>query len=353
MYLDKVLQPLLRMIPSICVSSASVIRDLVVHPLPLLETSTILTADVTSLYPSIPIDAGIIAVRRTCLEFNYMISKVDFIIDLLTWVLFNNYCIFNNQVYLQIKGTAMGTPVAVCFANLFLYQLEKPIIYLCPYYRRYIDDIFAVCNTHSDANEFVHRFNSSFVTITLDAVNIDTSGIFLDLHLFMYDNTLCHKLYQKPTNKYSYIPTISDHHPSIFHNFILQELKRYSLSCTFIFDYFALVSNFADRLSRRGYPPGYLTLALTKVPSRARLILALTRNPKPISNPHLKPIIIMGLPRLRPNPNWHQLFTIPIRLTDMLEYRLAYPSIPTHVILGRKQGKNIANILMSSTYPPP
>ena len=47
---------------------------------------------------------------------------------LLTWVLTENYCTFNNLTYHQLQGTAMGTPTAVTYANLFLYGIEKALI---------------------------------------------------------------------------------------------------------------------------------------------------------------------------------------------------------------------------------
>lgn len=350
-YLDKILQPLLHKIPSVCLSSSSVIRDNILHPHPLSDTTVLLTADVAALYPSIPIEAGIAATRRTCEEFNFMLPKLDFLMHLLSWVLNNNYCTFNNVIYKQIKGTAMGTPVAVCFANFYLYQIEKPIIYLCPYYRRYIDDIFAICNNPFDATLFIERFNSVCDTIVLDAVTIDNHGIFLDLEFTVHDKILCHKLYQKPSNKYSYIPVFSDHHPSIFRNFILQELKRYSISCTSYSDFSALILLFARRLRDRGYPYGIFALALANLPSRATLTLTLTLTATNSPNPNPKPVIVIAIPRLYPNPNWRTIFTVPEQLLSTLEYSFAYRDQPKHVIIGKKSGRNVSHLLMSSLFP--
>jgi hypothetical protein len=350
-FLDKIFQKLLHKIPSICLSSRSVIKDILINPPVLSQTSVLLTADVTSLYPSIPTEAGIAATRRTCEEFEFMLPHLKFIIDLLTWVLNNSYMIFNNIIYKQIKGTAMGTPIAVCYANFFLYQLEKPIMYLCPYYRRYIDDIFAICDNDSDAHAFITQFNNMFVSIKLDAVTVGNRGIFLDLVFSITDHTLTHTLYQKPSNKYSYIPTLSAHHPSVFDNFILQELKRYTLYCTNISDLHILIKLFAQRLSARGYPDRLIALALTKLPTRATLIQTLTLTPNP--NPNPKPVIILNIPRLSPNPNWRTVFTVPNRLSDFFEYMLAYPGQPNHILISKKLDRNISHLLMSSIFPAP
>ena len=55
-------------------------------------------------------------------------------------------CKYNDKVYKQIDGTAMGTLVAPPFANLFLFILERILLlkykeYIL-FYKRYIDDIF-------------------------------------------------------------------------------------------------------------------------------------------------------------------------------------------------------------------
>ena len=51
---------------------------------------------------------------------------------------------FNNKLYKQINGCAMGNPLSVILANLFMAKLErdvvdpaKPILY-----KRYVDDVF-------------------------------------------------------------------------------------------------------------------------------------------------------------------------------------------------------------------
>ena len=57
-------------------------------------------------------------------------------------------CKYNDKVYKQIDGTAMGTSVAPPFANLFLFILERILLlkykeYIL-FYKRYIDDIFFI-----------------------------------------------------------------------------------------------------------------------------------------------------------------------------------------------------------------
>ena len=51
----------------------------------------------------------------------------DVLVELIDIVLKNNVFEFNNQYYLQIQGTAMGTKMAPAYANLFMGKLEEKL----------------------------------------------------------------------------------------------------------------------------------------------------------------------------------------------------------------------------------
>ena len=66
--------------------------------------------------------------------------------ELILLVLTNNFFVFNNRYFRQIKGVAMGTIVGPSIANLYIYTLEKkwltiqnPLLF-----SRYIDDLFII-----------------------------------------------------------------------------------------------------------------------------------------------------------------------------------------------------------------
>ena len=114
-----------------------------------LPSNTLLvTLDVSSLYTNIPHNDGI----NAC--YHYLSTRPNKTIpsstlcDLIRMILtMNNFC-FNNNHYLQIHGTAMGTKMAPSFANLFLGRFETSALNNAPFkphtWLRYIDDIVMI-----------------------------------------------------------------------------------------------------------------------------------------------------------------------------------------------------------------
>jgi hypothetical protein len=86
------------------------------------------TLDVSALYTNIDQDEG----AEAC--FKRLENRVDksfpseILKRLIGLVLKNNVFRFGNQIYSQIKGTCMGTPMAPNFANLFMSEFEENML---------------------------------------------------------------------------------------------------------------------------------------------------------------------------------------------------------------------------------
>ena len=78
---------------------------------------------------------------------------------LLRLILQENSFQFKGKNYLQTHGTAMGTKVAVSFANIFMSAVETEIINKSKIkpleWKRYIDDVFSLWDT---AREEIAQF---------------------------------------------------------------------------------------------------------------------------------------------------------------------------------------------------
>ena len=105
------------------------------------------------MYPSIPHEAGLKALREVLdnrEEHTVPTSKLTKMTD---FVLKNNYFEFNKQIKQKISGTAIGTKFVPPYACLFMDTIEttflqtqelQPLVWF-----RYIDDIFFIW-THGE-----------------------------------------------------------------------------------------------------------------------------------------------------------------------------------------------------------
>ena len=94
------------------------------HPGEVPTNSILATIDVQSLYLKIPHKEGIEAVKNRLYYRNRESDTVPIppgaMSDLLSIVLTQNYFQFNDSMYHQVQGTAMGTKMAPSYANLFM-----------------------------------------------------------------------------------------------------------------------------------------------------------------------------------------------------------------------------------------
>jgi hypothetical protein len=250
-------------------------------------------ADVESLYPSIDIVDGLQQLHKGITQYNDQTNNtittdtISFILDLASWVLNNNYIEFGqNNYYRQTKGTAMGTPFAVTFACIYMSMLEQEVIHIMKQQQiimyialyRYIDDIFAIFHTIISARMYMSIFNSLREgIIILKLTHIGDSVDILDLTVskgerFTQTQTLDINLFQKPFNKYLYLPLTSYHRITTFTSFITSELTRYRISCSNNNNYNTIKLQFFERLLSRGYDINFITPLFSTNVSRDTMI---------------------------------------------------------------------------------
>ena len=82
----------------------------------------LITADVSSLYTNMDWESTLAAMNTFLSEFDHPLCSL--LVDLTKLVLENNFY-FKDHVYHQQYGMAMGTPMAVNVANMFLYVSER------------------------------------------------------------------------------------------------------------------------------------------------------------------------------------------------------------------------------------
>ena len=114
--------------------------------------------------------------------------------------------IFNNKVYDQIDGVAMGSPLAPILANIFMRNFEenalknytgiKPL-----FYRRYVDDSFLIFRQASEMHAFYNYLNKLHANIKF-TIEEETNGMlpFLDAKVTKADGKFLTNTYYKPTH---------------------------------------------------------------------------------------------------------------------------------------------------------
>ena len=132
--------------------------------------------DVTSLYKNIPREKGITTVCEACEEFYEENPPIPtrYLREILSLILQENSFQFNGKDYLQTHGTAMGTKMAVAFANIFMARLEKEILRQSTtkpiFWKRFIDAVISMWNTSRDKIEdLLVKSNSFHPTIKFTA----------------------------------------------------------------------------------------------------------------------------------------------------------------------------------------
>jgi hypothetical protein len=236
----------------------------------------------------------------------------------------------------------MGTPTSTSYANLFLYGVERALVsrHKPSYYRRYIDDIFAIFDNADSADSFKSDFNSAYPTIQLDDTT-QRSGKMLDLNITLKPSTSdfygpCDRastcLYQKPMNIYQYIPTLSEHAPHVFNSFVLQEICRIRLSCTSDQDFQHMNSLFAKRLLARGY-------SLQKVIDK--------KHAEPNTHdPPTKIIATFQAPVRTKKIPWKTILIIPPYLANHQKFKTAFPR--PKLIIGTKNPPTLGSHILRS-----
>ena len=179
---------------------------------------------------------------------------------IMKWNLFE----YGNSFFLQLLGTAMGTPVAVIWATIYFYWHEKHV--LIPKYGkkitlqlRYVDDIFAIAKmggddglTSAEWNAFKKDLNN--FGLLKWKVNEPSSIVnFLDITLKIENGKITSKTYQKPTNLYQYISRNSAHPSWMISGIIYSMLKRYYQQNTCRDDYWKVAMAFYNHLKYRGW----------------------------------------------------------------------------------------------------
>jgi len=240
------------------------------------DTMKVASADVDALYPSMDIRTGLQLVQIFIEDLQWENSqKREFLIKAMEFVLTKGYISFENEIYQQTNGAAMGSPMIPPYANIFMYQLEKNTVHkymnlgTILLYKRFIDDVFIITK-NSEITDLQSELNTLNPSIKLTWSPPAKHCNFLDLVVLVKNNKIHTKVYQKELNTYAYLPFHSYHTPAQKRGFIKGEAIRYARISTSEADFKFMIKLFTLRLQRRGYPLSFIQRALGQVQHKDR-----------------------------------------------------------------------------------
>ena len=215
------------------------------------------------MYTSIDMTMGAASIRNF-LHTNKEGLPSDFptnlFLDILEIIMRNNIFSFADTYWLQLSGTAMGTPAPCAYAMLTFGHFENTV--LLPafkdnliYYRCHIDDVFGVwlppkLNKSSTWNNFKSAIKNWGI-LKWEVEEPSTQTQFLDLNIIIQDSSVLFSTNQKPLNLYLYIPPLSAHPLSCLMGLIKGKLSRYWLQNQPT-DFQRVVTKCIEKLNARG-----------------------------------------------------------------------------------------------------
>ena len=210
-FLSALLQPVLEMYSGNCIldsfSFAKMMQDLEVDN----SDNLMCSFDIRSLFTNVPLNETI----KICAEALYdknlptpIIPKHVFV-ELMEIATTSVEFSFNNVMYKQIDGVAMGSPLGPALANIFVgfyesklfSEISKPFIYC-----RYVDDTFALFKKVSDFDNFLSNLNSLHPALQFTFEKETNNSLpFLDVLVSKSDSQFITAVYRKPTFTGQYI----------------------------------------------------------------------------------------------------------------------------------------------------
>ena len=264
-WVDYHLQPVAKLVPTYIRDSEELMTKL--KQLGRLDPrAKLFTTDAVSMYTNIDTDH---ALQQLKVAFDRLKDKLspdfpaDLVLEALSIIMKNNVFQFGDTFWLQLNGTAMGTPPACTWATIY-YGVHESVCLLANfgqnllYCGRFIDDMLGIWIPDDNNPNAWEEFKNSlpFGLLEWETSELSTSVDFLDLTISIgSDRRIQFQTYQKPMNLYLYIPYGSAHAPGVLRSLIFGNLRKYLLQNSKKEDYQAITLLFYDRIVARGHDP--------------------------------------------------------------------------------------------------
>ena len=213
------------------------------------------------------------------------------LLKLLECVLTCNDFEFNEEFFLQNFGTAIGTKVALSYANLVVSILEALYVYVYGHqpscWLRFIDDVFGIwAGDMRSLQTFVQYLNERVESLKFTLEYSTTNLSFLDVMVIKdKPGNISTDLFRKPTDDRNYLHYSSAHLKSCKHGIPYSQFLRVRRICSDVKQFEHNAIEMARSFIIRGYPPGLIEAAIIRARRQNRDDLLKPRDkPETIEN---------------------------------------------------------------------
>ena len=234
------------------------------------DNAILVTVDVVGLYPSIPHEAGLRALREALDKQEIKCIPTEDLVKMAEFVLKSNYFEFNSKIKQQVSGTAIGTKFAPPYACLFMDKFEtcfietqqlQPLVWF-----RYIDDIFFIWKHGKEKLKiFLNSLNEFDPCIKFTYESDKESIAFLDIKVSLRNGKVFTDLYVKPTDRHQYLHYLSAHPYHTKKSVIFSQTLRISRLCSSEKDFEDRKEEMKSQFRKREYPENLIRSEINKV----------------------------------------------------------------------------------------
>ena len=203
-WLAGLLQPVLERFSSHCISDsftfAKTMQNLAIDP-----NVFMCYFDVSSLFTNVPLDETIKISSDALYDDSDLqpLILMDVFVKLMKSATSSVEFSFNNTMYKQTDGVAMGSPLGPALGSIFVGYYEEKLFSQTqkpPTYFRYVDDTFAISDHEAEADEFLTKLNCLHPSLNFTFKKEKEKCLpFLDVYVERTDVGFETSVYRKPT----------------------------------------------------------------------------------------------------------------------------------------------------------
>ena len=241
--------------------SSSYVRNST-HFMEKIRNAPIHSNRMVSLFTKVPMDETLAVVRerlaadssleeRTCISINNLMEMLTFCVE-------TTYFEMGSDIYWQVDGLAMGSPLSPVLANIYMEHFEEMALGSTPVkpsmWLRYIDDTFILWPHQEDVKILMNHVNSirPSIQFTIEKEQ-DNKLSFLDVLITRTEYGFSTSVYHKPTFTRQYLNFYS-HHPYNVKKGIVRCLQHRAKAISSNKVYQKEMDSLKKTLSRNNYP---------------------------------------------------------------------------------------------------